>query len=70
MFSLCSKAILRLTTVKQVQIQSNSVGKITILGGDSISHCEEKISYKHVSNSEWLLRYSCLNLQIQKHCEQ
>jgi hypothetical protein len=56
MFWLCSKAILRLTTVKQVQIQNDSVGKITILRGESISHCEEKISYKHVSNSEWLLR--------------
>jgi len=56
MFWLCSKAILRLTTVKQVQIQSDSAEKITIFGGDSISNCEEKISYKHVSNSECLLR--------------
>jgi len=36
----------------------------------SISHCEEKkSSYGHVSNSEWLPRENCLNLQIQKQCE-
>jgi hypothetical protein len=28
-----------------------------------------KSSYEHVSNSEWLPRYGCLNLQIQKHCK-
>lgn len=25
--------------------------------------------YEHMSNSEWLPIYSCLNLQIQTHCE-
>jgi hypothetical protein len=29
----------------------------------------KKSSYEHVCNSEWLPRHSCLNLQIQKHCE-
>jgi len=41
----------------------DSGGKVKILGGDSISHCEKEV---HVSNSEWLLSYRSLNLQIQK----
>jgi len=28
---------------------------------------EEKTSYEHASDSEWLPRYSCLNLKIQTH---
>ena len=28
-----------------------------------------KSSHEHVYNSEWLPKNSCLNLQIQKHCE-
>jgi hypothetical protein len=35
--------------------------KFNMLGGDSIGHCEKKVSYEHVSNSEWLPRYSSLN---------
>ena len=50
-------------------IQSDSGRKANILGGDSIGHCERKSAREHVSDSEWLTRYSCLNLQIQKHCE-
>jgi hypothetical protein len=37
-------------------IQSDSRGKVNILGGDSIGHCETKSFYGHVSNSEWLPR--------------
>jgi hypothetical protein len=33
-------------------IQGDSGGKVNILGGDSIGHCEEKSSYEHVPNSE------------------
>jgi hypothetical protein len=44
-------------------IMGNSGGKVQILGGDSIGHCDKKV---HMSNSEWLLSYSSLNLQIQK----
>jgi len=50
-------------------IQHNSRGKVNILGGDSDSHCEKRISYGQVSNSEWLPKQSCLNLQIQNNCE-
>jgi len=39
-----------------------------MLGGDDIGHCEKKYSYKHVLNFEWFPRYSCWNLQTQKHC--
>ena len=45
--------------------QSNSERKVSILGGDSISHCEKKSSYEHVSDGRWLTRESCLNLQIE-----
>jgi len=38
------------------KIQGVAGGKINIFGGDSISHCEKKSSYKYVSNSEWLPR--------------
>jgi hypothetical protein len=44
-------------------IQGDIGGKVNILGDDTIGHCEKKSSYEHVSNSEWLRRYSCLNLQ-------
>jgi hypothetical protein len=43
-------------------IKGDSGGKVIILGGDSIGHCEKNSSYEHVSNSEWLPRQSCLNL--------
>jgi hypothetical protein len=46
-------------------IQGDSGGKVNILGGDSIGHCEEKSSYEHVYISEWLPREGCLNLQTQ-----
>jgi hypothetical protein len=36
---------------------------VNILGGDSRGHCEQKSSYEHVSNSEWLRKYCCLNLK-------
>ena len=48
-------------------IQDDSGGKVNILGGDSIGHCEKKSSCENISNSEWL--QSCLNLQKHKHCE-
>ena len=37
-------------------ILGNSGGKVNILGGDSIEHCENKSSYEHVADSAWLLR--------------
>jgi hypothetical protein len=45
--------------------------------GEKLIFCEvilsvivrKKCLYEHVSNSDWLQRYSCLNLQIKKHCE-
>ena len=38
-----------------ISIQGDSGGKVNILVGDSIGHCEKKL-YDHVFNSEWLLR--------------
>jgi hypothetical protein len=35
-------------------IQGDSGGKVTILSGASISHCEKESAYEHVSSSEWL----------------
>jgi hypothetical protein len=34
--------------------QADSGGKVNIFEDYSISHCEKKSSYEHVSNSEWL----------------
>ena len=51
------------------RIQSDLRGNVNILGGDSIGDCDKKSSCKHVFNSEWLPRWSSLNLQTQKHCE-
>jgi hypothetical protein len=31
--------------------------------GGSVGRCEKKGLYEHVSNSEWVPRQSCLNLQ-------
>jgi hypothetical protein len=31
-----------------------------------MGHCEKKSSYEYMSNCEWLARYSCLNVQIEK----
>ena len=39
------------------------IQEIDILVSDGISHCEKKSAHNHVSNSEWLLRYSCLIMQ-------
>jgi hypothetical protein len=41
---------------------------VIILGRDSLGHLETKGSFEHVSNSALLPTYSCLDLQIQKHC--
>jgi len=54
---------------ESVNIQYDIGGKINILGGENIGHCEKKGPYEHVSNSEWLPGNSCWQLQIQKHCE-
>ena len=45
--------------------QHDSRGKIDILGGDNIGHCEKKKKgpYEHVSNSEWLAGQSCWKLK-------
>ena len=45
---------------------TDSGGKVHIFG---IGHFdrEKETSYEHVSDSEWLPKYSCLNLKIQKH---
>ena len=53
-------------------MQGDLGGKVNILGRGqfhSLWEKKKKSSYKHVSNSEWLLRLFCLNLQIQKHHE-
>jgi len=49
--------------------KDDSGGKVIILGGDSISHCEKEVDYEHVSNSEWLPRQICLDLHIENNCE-
>jgi hypothetical protein len=43
---------------------TDSGGKVNIFG---IYFEREKTSYEHVSDSEWLPRYSCLNLKIQTY---
>ena len=43
--------------------------KVYIYGGDTFDHCEKQSSYEHVCNSDWLPRYSCVNVQIHRHCE-
>jgi hypothetical protein len=52
-----------LMPVSTTTIQGDSGGKLNILGGDSIGHCEKHSSYEHVSDSKWLPRHSCLNLE-------
>lgn len=44
-------------------IQGDSKRKFNIFGGDSIGNNEKRRSYDCVSNSEWLSRQSCSNLQ-------
>jgi len=46
-------------------IQGDSRGQANILGSNSTSHCTKYSSYEHVSNCEWLLRQSGLNVQLQ-----
>ena len=43
--------------------------QVIVVGGDSIGHCRKKISYRHVSISDWSPSYCCLNLQIKKYYE-
>ena len=45
-----------------IYIQSVSGGIVNILGGGSMDYSELISSYKHVSNFQWVLRYSCLKL--------
>jgi len=45
-------------------------GKMNILGGDSIGHCEgrgKKSYYEHVSTSEWLPRQNCSDVYWTVH---
>ena len=37
-------------------IQSDSVRKVSTLGGGGIGHCEKKFFYEHVSNCDCLSR--------------
>jgi hypothetical protein len=48
---------------RRYHLQGDSGAKVNTFIGDSIGHCDKKSSYEHVSNSEWLLRGSCLNLK-------
>ena len=50
-------------------IHSDSGWKVSLLGGDSIGHCEKKKKFVRTRDSERLPKYSCLNLPIQNHCE-
>ena len=45
-------------------VQGDLGGKGNIVGGDSIGHCEKNSLYERVSNSEWALRWCCLNLCV------
>jgi hypothetical protein len=42
--------------IYKIVIQGDSGGKADILEGESIGHCEKKIIYEHLSNSELLPR--------------
>jgi len=46
-----------------------ALGKVYILGGDIVGHCEKGRSHQRVSNSEWLPTQSYCNLQTQKNCK-
>ena len=50
-------------------IQSDSGGKVNILGDDSIGHCETKSLYDQVSNSEWLPNKNFWGYKLKKHFE-
>jgi len=43
-------------------IQGVSGGVVNILGSRSMDYSEKISSYKHVSNFQWMWRYSCLNV--------
>jgi len=43
-------------------IQGFSGGMVNILGGGSMDYSEYISSYKHVSNFQWVWKYSCLKL--------
>jgi len=47
-------------------IQDVSGGIVNILGGGSMDYSEQISSYKHVSNFQWVWRYSCLNVTHKK----
>ena len=47
-------------------IQVVSGGIVNILGGGSTDYSEEISSCKHVSNFQWVWRYSCLNVTHKK----
>jgi hypothetical protein len=47
-------------------IQGVSGGIVNILGGGSMDYFEQISSYKHVSNFQWVWRYSCLNVTHKK----
>jgi len=44
----------------ELHVQSVSGGIVYILGGGSMDCSEQISSYKHVSNFQWVWRYSCL----------
>jgi hypothetical protein len=47
-------------------IQSVSGGIVNVLGGGNMGYSEKISSYKHVSNFQWVWRYSCLNVTHKK----
>jgi hypothetical protein len=47
---------IRLFGVTLYSIQGDSGGQVSILDSDNIGHCDNKSSYNHVDNSEWLPR--------------
>jgi hypothetical protein len=49
-----------------VYIQCVSGGIVKILGGGSMDYSEQIRSYKHVSNFQWVWKYSCLNFTYKK----
>jgi hypothetical protein len=45
-------------------LQGVSGGIVNILGGGSTDYSEEISSYKHVSNFQWVWRYSCFEVGL------
>jgi hypothetical protein len=58
------KSSLCLSTKQWSHIQGDSGGKVDVVGGDNIGHFKEKKVHMNVCNSEWFLRYRCLNLSF------